>query len=306
MIEAKILLDSIQASGQHRLTTFLLTMPRYVLAEFNTHRTHSRNAASSRAIPISKRISMVELDPFIPIEWGMDKPGMQAGTIADPETAALAEDCWLRARTSAVAYAREMIELGIHKQIGNRLLEPFAYVQVLATAVEIGWSNFFSLRADFPADPGIRDMAFKGLDAYNASIPQVLQPGQWHVPFGENMPEGLTEAQQMKVLVARAARLSFNNFDGTVNTAKDFELHDGLSTSGHWSAFEHVAQVPPDLDETLPLPTSLASRDRFIHTHQGNLTGWIQLRKTYPQECRVDTRVLKTVVLDGVAVKVPA
>lgn len=305
MIEAKILLDSIQASGSHRLTTFLLTMPRYVLAEFNTHRTHSRNAASSRAIPIHKRISMVELNPFIPIEWGLDKPGMQASTVADPETAAKAEAIWLQARTNAVASAREMIELGIHKQIGNRLLEPFAFVQVLATAVETGWSNFFSLRADFNADPGIRDMAYKGLEAYNASIPQVLKPGQWHVPFGENMPEGLTEAERMKVLVARAARLSFNNFDGTVNTQKDFELHDGLTQNGHWSAFEHVAQVP-DFEQEPLSQVSFAAQEHYVHTHQGNLPGWVQLRKTYPGECRVDTRVLKTVVIDGVASKVPA
>jgi hypothetical protein len=60
---AKVILDSVSPAGV-RLTTAEVTFPRIVLAEFNTHRMLSRNSASSRAIPVEKRIAMVEADPF--------------------------------------------------------------------------------------------------------------------------------------------------------------------------------------------------------------------------------------------------
>ena len=52
-IEAKIVADSINPQGD-RITTYLLTFPRFILAELNTHRVFSKNSASSRAIPFEK------------------------------------------------------------------------------------------------------------------------------------------------------------------------------------------------------------------------------------------------------------
>ena len=52
-IKAVIAADSINVKGK-RITTFIVTMPRIVLAELNTHRVFSRNSASSRAIPFTK------------------------------------------------------------------------------------------------------------------------------------------------------------------------------------------------------------------------------------------------------------
>ena len=290
MIEAKVLLDSIQSSGGERLTTFMMTLPRCLLAEANTHRALSKNAASSRAIPVLKRMNMVEVTPFIPVEWGLDKAGMQATAIATPEVAAEAEAIWLEMRDHMLDGAKRLSDLGIHKQIVNRLLETFTYVTVLITGVEAGWQNFFSLRAEFHADPSLRALVFKALAAYNASIPQVLAPGEWHIPFGDNIPAGLTPEERIKVVVARAARTSYNNFDGTSDMVKDFALHDILADNGHWSAFEHVAMVP---DESSQRPLL-----------SGNLTGWVQLRKLYPNEFRRDSRVLETRVVDGIAIKV--
>src|SRR3954463_15005916 len=79
MIEAKVILDSISPFGK-RLTTFVLTYPRFVHAEFMTHRAFSRNAASSRAIPAWKIRRSVRMDPAMPVYWGMNQPGMQAET----------------------------------------------------------------------------------------------------------------------------------------------------------------------------------------------------------------------------------
>jgi hypothetical protein len=272
MIKAEILLDSIGADeSAPRLTTWLLTFPRFILAEVNTH--------SSRAIPVKKRLEMVLNDPVIPIEWGMDKPGMQAKEVADFDTEMAATTAWMEARDAAVKGADALIHLGIHKQIANRLLEPFVEVTGLVTSVQKGLENFFALRAEGAADPHIQKLAYLMLDAYNASQPVVLSPGQWHIPFGDNMPEGLSWEDKMKVAVARAARVSYNNFDGSSDIEKDFKLHDILAASGHWSAFEHIAQVPS--------PEERHGQGQ----KEGNLPGWSQLRKLYNNECRKDDRV---------------
>jgi thymidylate synthase ThyX len=286
-IEARILLDSIGANeSAPRLTTWILTFPRFILAEVNTHRMFSRNYPSSRAIPVKKRIQMVLEEPVIPIEWGLDKPGMQAKEVADRDTAIRATLIWEDARDAAVKHAKELIALGIHKQIANRLLEPFCMVTGLVTATQKGWENFFALRADGAADPHIQALAYMMLDLYNANDPQVLQPGDWHIPFGDQMtqrPE-LSWNEKVKVAVARAARVSYNSFDGADDIEKDFILHDRLAESGHWSAFEHIAQVPVQYSGD-PIPNPATTR------LYGNTPGWIQLRKTYPNECRVDPRV---------------
>lgn len=277
MIKAEILLDSIGAYGlAPRLTTWKLTFPRFILAEVNTHRMFSRNYPSSRAIPVLKRIGMVVHDPVVPIEWGLDKPGMQAAEKATGLRLWLARTTWRLASLGSVLAAWVMVKLGIHKQIANRLLEPFVDVTGLVTATQVGWENFFSLRAEGAADPHIQALAYQMLELYNASTPTPLNPGEWHVPFGDQMDPGLTWDEKIKVAVARAARVSYNSFDGG-DVQKDFKLHDRLAQQGHWSAFEHIAQVP-HADQYVPL---------------GNLPGWLQLRKTYPNECRTDGRVVK-------------
>ena len=85
MISAKIIADSKCPRG-HRLTTFIVTFPRIVLAEFNTHRMFSRNSASSRAIPFKRMVKMLEENPFIPIAWQKDHKGMQGVEYLDELT----------------------------------------------------------------------------------------------------------------------------------------------------------------------------------------------------------------------------
>jgi len=75
-IRATVVADSINEFG-NRLTTLLVVMPRYILAEFNTHRMLSKNSASSRAIPFKKMVEMVKTNPFIPMAWQKDHKGMQ-------------------------------------------------------------------------------------------------------------------------------------------------------------------------------------------------------------------------------------
>lgn len=261
-MSAKVIADSVNPAD-NRITTLVVRFPRFILAEFNTHRMFSRNAASSRAIPTKRIIDQVENDPVIPVYWGKNQSGMQAYAELSPSDQAVAETVWLQARDNAVFKAKEMLSLGVHKQIVNRLLEPWMKVSVLVTATE--WKNFFKLRCHPAAQPEMQKLAYEIRDAIDASVPAFLNPGEWHLPFGDRC-DGLMVADKLKVATARAARLSYETFDGEIDYQKDFGLHDTLASSGHWSPFEHSAMA--------------CSTDVVI----GNYRGWNQYRKFFEGE----------------------
>jgi thymidylate synthase ThyX len=232
-----------------------------------THRVFSRNAASSRAIPIQKMIDEIKKCPARPVHWGRNQKGMQAHEALDRDTALAAIALWDKAALQAISIAEQMVSLGVHKQIANRLLEPFAHMTTLVTATD--FDNFFSLRADPDAQPEFQTLAFNALDAYLDGTPQALAPGEWHIPFGDRMPQGLQVAERLKIAVARAARVSYKTFEGKIDPVEDYRLHDRLAEGGHWSPFEHVAQC-------------LETRER-----SGNFLGWGQYRKQFPRENRI-------------------
>lgn len=144
MIQATIIADSLNENGQ-RLTTMMVTFPRFILAELNTHRMLSKNSASSRAIPFTKMVEAVQDNPFVPIAWQKEHKGMQ-GTeyFTDLEDIKRLEEHWLISRDMAIMCAKNQSILGTTKQLCNRLLEPFMWHTVLITATE--WQNFFNLR----------------------------------------------------------------------------------------------------------------------------------------------------------------
>lgn len=262
-ISATIILDSVNESG-NRLISYILTYPRLIHCEVMTHRAFSRNAASSRAIPITKSIDTVLANPALPVEWGENCKGMQAGNLINNDKAELCEKIWLEARDKAVESARKLNELKVHKQLVNRLLEPFAHMTTLLTATEFG--NFFNLRADPDAQPEFQELAYLMLTEYEKSEPVKIQNGQWHVPFADKFADGLSLEDKLKISVARAARISYKTFDGEYSHEKDFALHDSLLQSGHMSPFEHQA-----------LAGSVFSC---------NFKGWTQYRKFIANENR--------------------
>ena len=142
-IEAKIIADSLSPQG-HRITSYLLTYPRFIHSELMTHRMFSRNSASSRAIPFERMVKMVEEDPFIPIAWQKHHSGMQGSEYLTDRKHENAVYEWLKSRDLAVKQAKMMNNDGVTKQLCNRLLEPFMWHTVLVTATE--WDNFFELR----------------------------------------------------------------------------------------------------------------------------------------------------------------
>jgi hypothetical protein len=146
MIEAKVIADSISPQGD-RLTTFILTFPRIILSEFNTHRMFSRNSASSRAIPFEKMVKSVEENPFIPIAWQKDHKGMQGSEyFTDNQDIQRLEDLWILQSREAIKSAQSLNNLQTTKQLCNRLLEPFMWHTVIITSGKEGLENFFDLR----------------------------------------------------------------------------------------------------------------------------------------------------------------
>lgn len=290
--EAKILLDSISPTG-HRLTTFQITFPRIVLAEFNTHRMISRNAASSRAIPLSKILQQVEEDPFIPIWWPKNQPGMQGLEEIESKDEFIAE--WLVARNNAVRHARLLA--AVHKSIPNRLLEPWMWTTVICTATE--WENFFYLRQDenippnylslfnpnFPAEPHMQIIACMMRFHYRASTPILRQPGDWHLPLvdGYDLEELKTDPFYLsdwrngaKISTGRCARVSYLTHEGIRAPMKDIELHDSLLKNFHMSPFEHAARVQ--------------NPEQWAGNYSGNFFGWQQYRKLIPNENQTQPR----------------
>jgi thymidylate synthase ThyX len=242
--QADVLLDSLSPSG-HRLTTFVLRFPRFVLPEFNTHRMFSRNASSSRAIPTTKLIQQLRDDPVEPVEWGRNQAGMQARDVLPAAEAAAAAAVWHEARESALRHAEQLRAIGVHKQIVNRVLEPWMWASVIVSATT--YENFFTLRCHPDAQPEIKRLADLMRDAYRASTPTPKAAGEWHLPFVRDVDDlALPLDVQKKVSVARAARVSYLNHAGTRDIDADLVLHQRLLDAGHWSPFEHVAMATDD------------------------------------------------------------
>lgn len=233
-IEVKVVADS-EMNGD-RITTLQLKYHRFIHSEFMTHRVFSRNASSSRAIPISKIIQQVVDEPAIPIEWGKNRPGMQAREVFENEDIILCEEMWLEARDLAVKCARKMAKFGLHKQIVNRILEPWQFINTVMTSTE--WDNYFQLRLHEDAQPEIQELARCMMRAMTQSQPR---NHPLHLPYV--LEAGLDKDMAFACSTARCARVSFKNHDKSDPVIeKDVELHDTLLNSCHWSPFEHPAE----------------------------------------------------------------
>jgi thymidylate synthase ThyX len=265
---AAVIADSVSPTGQ-RLTTVEVTLHRFVLAELNTHRAFSRNSASSRAIPVRQQIDAVLTDPALPVEFGANQRGMQAGAPLVGEELAVALSTWMAARDAAVAAVEELVELGVHKQVTNRLLEPFLWQTVIVTATD--WEDFWSQRCSPLAQPEICAAAEAMRTATAASTPRPVAMGEWHTPYVRPEEADLEPEQRKRISSARCARVSYLTHDGRRDLAADEELYARLveAEPPHWSPLEHVATPAPD-------------------GAPGNLRGWAQLRHVVERARRSD------------------
>lgn len=329
-ISAETILRSRNAEApDHVLSTLLITQPRWIHAEGRTHRllsigedfeilpptpslmedpNLSRNAASSRAIPVQKMIEAILADPAVPIFWGKNIGGMQAKEELGPREKAKALEIWMRSMESAISYAKEMCALGIddesrpiaaHKQIVNRILEPYMHIKVLVSATE--WSNFLALRDHGDAEPHIAMLAREIRKCLNdESTIQTLRPGEWHIPFVRKAQaeaimktitgtDGKRRADEfwpkaIKWGVSCCASTSYKTVDGfDMSLDRAIALHDKLVAAQplHASPCEHVAQA--DSRSYTHLGSSRRTWDNS--EQHGNFVGFRQYRKMLPGEC---------------------
>jgi thymidylate synthase ThyX len=152
----------------------------------------------------------------------------------------------------AVERAKQGIELGLHKQIVNRILEPYQHITTIISATD--WGNFIKLRTEADengnpmADIPIYDLALEIKSALDTHSPTLMDYGQWHVPFagGEGWDE-LSATDQLRVAVARCARVSYKTHSGETDVNKDLTLYKRLSADSHLSPMEHVATTTEEL-----------------------------------------------------------
>lgn len=325
-ISATIIADSQSALNGQRITTFELVYPRFIHSEFMTHRVFSRNAASSRAIPVSKTIELIRQGPAMPIHWGANQSGMQAHNelIGDERFDVI--QLWDKAALDVSVIAERMHERNAHKQIVNRILEPFQFMKTVMTSTEM--ENWFWLRDHEDAQPEIAELAHLMAEAREMSIPTPLQPNEWHLPYvdavvgpdneglgmikerlgvgaeaaktdsGQDLmleAQGLAIEDALKISSSCCAQVSFRKSDESLDKA--IRIYDRLVESEpvHASPFEHQAtpMATPNVDfaygfdlDAYDIHQGVTHVDMKGNFWSGNFKGWIQHRQLIPNHVR--------------------
>jgi len=301
LITAKILADSIGPDGT-RMTTFEIEYPRFILAELNTHRMLSKNSASSRAIPVTAMLNHVKHNTATPVYWGKNQPGMKAKVELDALDQEQARRTWNAARDSAISFALDLNALELHKQVTNRVTEPWMIMKTVISGTE--WANFFWLRDHADAQPEIAVLAHKMHEIYLASVPQQLSPGEWHVPYVKSYRDSRTRclyyldgtdtyitAEEARIISSSCcAQVSYRKNDDSFEKANKIYRQLIESEPAHASPVEHQA-TPMNVDsmcrfepETWEAGVSHVSANSDLWS--GNLRDWIQFRKLIANEAR--------------------
>jgi thymidylate synthase ThyX len=257
------------------LITFELCYPRFILAELNTHRVFERSTASNRAIPFKKLVANMEDKPAVPVKWGINRPGMIATenlkSDKDVDTASV---LWHLSAQDAINSAVKLSELGLHKQITNRVIEPFMMVKTILTGTD--FINFFQLRLDKAAQPEIRELAWCMRECLDKSIPSEPR-NKWHLPYVTLSERQTYNTDQLcQISSARCARVSYLNHDGGMDVSKDLELARTLLKMGHMSPLGHQARIPND--DSFENEIGYTHVTRFNEFYSGCLKYWVQYR----------------------------
>lgn len=292
---ARVVAYSQSEETDEKIITFELEYPRIVHSEMMTHRLFSRNAASSRAIPVATVIDMVLTKPAMPVRFGANQPGMQdKGEDRDTPVAVayggmgediklLPQQAWTHVAAKVAKYASAFNKAGYHKQLVNRLLEPFQYIKVVVTFTGSG-ANFFGLRDHPDADPTICELAQAMKESMQVIQPVVLKCGDWHVPYYNTgafiKGEDKNLKSALKISASCCAQISYRKLDNSEEKAESVYNRLVDSKPVHASPFEHQAT---------PLKKGVGFRNKYV-THidrdgnpwSGNFRNWGQHRQDIP------------------------
>lgn len=300
IIKATVIADSISPQGD-RMTTMEIEYPRFILAELNTHRMLSKNSASSRAIPVKAMHEQISVAPAGPVFWGKNQAGMQAKEELSGTNLTDAMFIWQRAKQDALHWAWALADrVGLHKQIANRITEPWMTMKTVISGTE--WANLYYLRDHADAQPEFADLAHKMHEAHLNSTPQLLYPGEWHVPYiivsrdpstgqlryADSQGDNISAEDARIISASCCAQVSYRKNDDTLEKAQKIFKQLIFSKPAHASPVEHQA-TPMNISsmgynelETWEHGVTHLSANGDLWS--GNLRGWIQHRKLIPDE----------------------
>jgi len=288
-IWAEVVADSINAWGD-RVTSFRLHYHRFIHAEFLRHRMFSNSVSSSRAIPVPKMLDQIKENPATPIYWGRNQAGMSAKEEIEDTFDANME--WQEAIHWGTECATNLHSMEVHKQITNRLVEPFQFINQVVTATD--FDNFYYLRIHADAQPEIQELANVMYEAQQQSIPDQRR-NSWHLPFvTEEMRIDYGIANAKKISASMCAQASYRVSDDSLEKAE--MIYDKLVTSRplHASPFEHVC-LPFSEEEMMARRLTQGLYRQQLERiyddkglvemqvrqlmYNGNFRGWTQMRK---------------------------
>lgn len=301
-VYCRVIADSVSPEGK-RMSTMEMQFHRWILAEVNTHRSISKNLQSSRAVPLNRAADLVDENPAHPVHWGAKEPGMMARAELQGDALQGAQELWETLINGAIDGARQFDELGAHKQWAARILEPYMMVKAIKSGTN--WDNLLWLRDDEEAQPEYQELAACIRQCLEQSVPEKLNPGEWHVPYVETrrvmVDNGLWTREYLdangdqislelalKISASCTAQISYRRLDDSV--AKAIAVYDRLFSGRkpHMSPVEHQATPIPFETEAFvprvwPIGITHVTRDGTLCS--GNLEGFIQYRQTLPNNC---------------------
>lgn len=271
---AKVIADSMFEGS--RLITLEIELHRFVLPEFNTHRSISRNFQSSRAVPVKQMIEQVRNNPAMPVHWGKNEPGMVANEQMTGEQLVDTKGEWFQAAMNAADSAEFMLEEGAHKQIVNRLLEPFMWTKGVATGTIDAWQAFLKLRLHKDAQPEIKALAYEIGQAIINSSSAELSDGDWHMPyFGDGYYLkgcGIDVEEAVMISASCAGQVSYRKLDDSLEKAK--KIYDMLNLPSEGLYPENPPHFSPTEHQVMFERGSCKSLSGNFHKE-----GFIQYRK---------------------------
>jgi hypothetical protein len=302
-IVARVIKDSISLDG-HRFTTFEIEYPRWILAEKNTHRALSKNSSSSRAIPYKRAIELIKNSPAVPVHWGLNKEGMSASEELSLEDQEKALQIWLETRDLVIDQCDKLAAIKLHKQVINRLTEPFSMMKTVVSGTE--FENLWWLRDHADAQPEFQELARVMHEAYKNSTPVELINGEWHLPYIDSSYDDVVgefvyrdqNGQEIDLETAKkvssscCAQVSYRRLDESIEKA--LMIYDKLVSASrvHASPLEHQGtpivggEFHPIsfLPQSWPEGVTHVRRDGTLCS--GNLQGWVQYRQTIPNNTK--------------------
>lgn len=298
LISAKIIQHSQHALVNTNLVTWEVELPRIILAEFNTHKILVRNAQSSRAIPTKAVIKNLETNFFMPSYWGKNKPGMSANDECKEFVNVYGveiprDQAWMYAKDVMETIASAYDDAGYHKQVQGRLLESFTMTKLVVSGTEL--DNLFNLRIHPAAEPHFRDLAIKMYLSLRESVPKIIRPGEWHLPYIDRdydeydkliysiNGEEIDLETAKKISLSCIAQTSYRKHDDSEDKADDIinKLFNGDIV--HASPAEHIGTPMK-----LPLGNENIWEDGVTHIDRigdkwsGQFKHFIQYRQLIP------------------------